>query len=170
MKFVKVIWGPKCHWFQGSQDLPVVVQGLFFLHWDNERSSQQNQGSFGWLETTAVGNRSRTGCKSLLLVDPHFQHFPSKVCGFTDPYFRPFCTQHVCTMPSHEETQGGGFLGSILSMWANKKPPLFKRNLNNCRIACGPKWPVGTREEPSSRNGFPQAKSFTGRATSYHRV
>lgn len=130
MRFFKVILGPKCHWFHGSQEVPVAVQGLSFLEWENKGSSQQNQGSSGWLETTEVGNRGGTGCNSFPLMDLLSQHYPKRVCHFTQPYLRPFCMQHIFPMSSHKETQVSVFLGSILSIWANIKIPAFKKTPN----------------------------------------
>lgn len=50
---------------------------------EQQGPSQQNHGSSGWWETTVVGNRNGTSCNSIPLMDPLFQRYPSKVCGFT---------------------------------------------------------------------------------------
>lgn len=98
-------------------------------------SSQQNHGSSGCLDTIVVGNRNGTSCNSIPLMDPLFQCYPSKVCGFTQPYLRPFCMQHIFSMLTHKATQESGFqYFQYLGKYKNISLQKNLKQLQNCLL------------------------------------
>ena len=138
MRFFKGIRGHKCHWFHGSQELPIVVQGLSFLECDNRDLLSKTRALL-------VGWRPQRWATEMGQAVTHFPWWTRSssiiLAEYTasQPDLRPFCMQHIFSMPSHKETQVSGLLDSILSICTNIKIPVFKKSLKQLQNCLWPK-------------------------------